>query len=109
MTKRKKPFYPVAKTAARRSLPPGSDHSPERPNLASIDMTAGFGQPGLAVGDRVRIQASGQFNGEIAIIERLIGGPIPAALVRTTTGGSRRARTIDLQPVSVALPPLARD
>ena len=104
MTKRKKTFYPPAKTATRRAPAPGSDHSAERPNLASIDMTAGVGRPGLAVGDRVRIQASGQFNGEIAIIERLIGGPIPAALVRTEAGNSRRARTIDLEPVADGLP-----
>ena len=99
MTKRKKTFYPVAKTSARRAPPPGSDRSLERPNLASIDTTAGKGQAGLAVGDRVRIQAAGLFNGEIVTIERLIGGPIPAALVRTASGGSRHARTIDLEPV----------
>ncbi len=99
MTKRKKVFYPVAKTSTRRQPLPGSDQSAVRPNLASIDMTAGVGRAGLSIGDRVRIQASGQFNGEIVVIERLIGGPIPAALVRTASGGSRRARTIDLEPV----------
>ena len=81
MTKRKKTFYP--KPARKREPVPGSDQSPVRPNLASIDMSAGIGRPGLSVGDRVRIQAAGQFNGELAVIERLIGGPIPAALIRT--------------------------
>jgi hypothetical protein len=99
VTKRQKTFYPAAQTSTRRAPPPGSDQSSVRPNLASIDLTAGRGRPGLSVGDRVRIQAAGQFNGEIATIERLIGGPIPAAVVRTSTGSSRHARTIDLEPV----------
>jgi len=99
VTKRKKTFYPPAKTSTRRAPAPGSDRSPERPNLASIDTTAGMGQAGLSVGDRVRIQAAGLFNGEIVTIERLIGGPIPSALVRTDSGGSRHARTVDLEPV----------
>jgi hypothetical protein len=99
VTKRQKTFYPPAKTSTRRAPAPGSDQSAVRPNLASIDLRAGAGRPGLSVGDRVRIQASGQFNGEIATIERLIGGPIPAAVVRTESGSSRHARTIDLEPV----------
>jgi|SRR3954469_9561703 len=99
MTKRKKVFYPVAKTATRRRLPAGSDESPVRPNLASIDLTAGAGRAGLAVGDRVLIRGSGQLSGEVAVIERFIGGPIPAAVVRTESGNSRHARTVDLEPV----------
>jgi hypothetical protein len=102
VTKRKKVFYP--KPTRKREPTPGSDQSVVRPNLASIDMSAKVGRPGLSVGDRVRIQAAGQFNGELAVIERLIGGPIPAALVRTDAGNSRRARTIDLQPVGGGLP-----
>jgi hypothetical protein len=102
VTKRKKTFYP--KPTRRREPSPGSDQSPVRPNLASIDMTAGVGRPGLSVGDRVRIRSAGQFSGEIVVIERLIGGPIPAALVRTESGNSRRARTIDLEPVGGGLP-----
>ena len=101
MTK-KKTFYRATKPTTRRAPPPGSDQSPERPNLALIDMTAALGRPGLAVGDRVRIHAAGQFNGELGTIERLIGGPIPAALVKIDSGGARRARTIDLEPVADA-------
>jgi hypothetical protein len=97
--RKRKVNYPVAKTATRRVVPPGSEASLVRPNLANIDLTAGAGRPGLAVGDTVRIQASGLFSGEIAVIERLIGGPIPAALVRVESGQSRRARTIDLEPI----------
>ena len=97
--RKRKVNYPVAKTATKRVIPPGADASMVRPNLANIDLTAGAGRAGLSVGDRVRIQASGQFSGEVAVIERLIGGPIPAALVRTDSGRTRRARTIDLEPV----------
>ena len=45
---------------------------------------------------------SGLFEGEIAVVESLAGGLIPAALVRTEAGRARRARTIDLEPVGPA-------
>jgi hypothetical protein len=102
--RKRKVNYPVAKTATKRAPAPGSDASIVRPNLANIDLTAGAGRPGLTVGERVRIQASGLYSGEIAVIERLIGGPIPAALVRTEGDRTRRVRTIDLEPVK-AQPP----
>jgi hypothetical protein len=102
--RKRKVNYPVAKTATKRAPAPGSDGSMVRPNLANIDLTAGLGRAGLAVGDRVRIQASGLYSGEIAVIERLIGGPIPAALVRTEADRTRRVRTIDLEPVKASSP-----
>ena len=70
-----------------------------RPNLVAIDVTAGAGRPNLKVGARVRISGSGLYAGEEAIIERLSPGVIPAATVRTDTGGTRRVRTIDLEPI----------
>jgi hypothetical protein len=70
-----------------------------RPNLVSIDLTAGAGQANLKVGARVRISGTGLFAGEEAIIERLVAGVIPAATVRTDAGGTRRVRTIDLEPI----------
>ena len=97
MTKRKK-TYPPAKTANRRAPMPGSDASPERPNLATINLQAGAGRAGLKVGDKVRIEAGGLYSGEIAVIERISGGVIPSALVRTLAGNSRQVRTIDLVP-----------
>ena len=57
--RKRKVAYPVAKTATRRAPSPGSDASPVRPNLATIDLTAGAGRAGLAVGQRVRIERSG--------------------------------------------------
>lgn len=97
MTKRKK-TYPVAKTANRRAPMPGSDASPERPNLATINLQAGAGRAGLKVGDRVRIEAGGLYSGENAVIEKISAGVIPSALVRTGSGGTRQVRTIDLVP-----------
>ena len=98
--RKRKVNYPVAKTATKRAPAPGSDASFVRPNLATIDPTARTGRSGLAVGDRVRIQAAGLYAGDIAIVESLGGGAIPAALVRTEAGRTRRVRTIDLVPVT---------
>lgn len=99
MTKRKKQFFPTH-TTNRRAPAPGSDASPERPNLATINLEAGAGKVGLAVGDRVRIADSGLYSGETATIEKLTSGVIPSALVRTDGGGSRQVRTIDLSHVA---------
>ena len=98
--RKRKVDYPVAKTATRRAPTPGSDASPVRPNLATIDLTAGAGRAGLAVGQRVRIQASGLYSGDIAVVEGLFGGVIPSALVRTEAGNARRVRTIDVVPLN---------
>jgi hypothetical protein len=98
--RKRKVDYPVAKTATRRAPLPGSDASYVRPNLATIDLTAGAGRAGLVVGQRVRIQATGLYSGETAVVERLIGGVIPSALVRTEAGNARRVRTIDVVPLT---------
>jgi hypothetical protein len=102
VTKKRKVVYPPAKTATKRQPLPGSDASPTRPNLATINLAAGQGRAGLAVGDRVRIEAAGALSGEEAAIERLSAGVIPSALVRTDSGRTRQVRTIDLVPVSEA-------
>ena len=96
MTRKRKVFYPPAKTSTRRAPEPGSDASPERPNLATINLAAGAGRAGFKVGDRVRITAAGLYSGEMAVIERLSTGVIPSALVRTEAGSTRQVRTIDL-------------
>jgi hypothetical protein len=88
----------VVNTSNRRPPAPGSDASPERPNLATINLEARSGRPGLGVGDRVRIEAGGLYSGELAVIERLTAGVIPSALVRTDAGGTRLVRTVDLVP-----------
>ena len=65
--------------------------------VANINLSAMTGRADIAQGSRVRI-ASGLYAGEFAIVESVVGGVIPAALVRTEAGSSRRARTIDLVP-----------
>jgi hypothetical protein len=99
--KRRKVTYPVARTHTKGA--PRAGAGPEvvmvRPNLVTIDLTAGAGRKNLDVGGRVRIAGTGLYAGEEATIERLIAGVIPAATVRTDGGGTRRVRTIDLEPI----------
>ena len=96
--RKRKVTYPPAKTATKRAPAPQPDPNYERPNLATINLTAGAGRAGFTVGDRVRIEAAGLYSGETAVIERLSSGVIPSALVRTEGGGTRQVRTIDLVP-----------
>lgn len=100
--KRRKVTYPVARTHTKGA--PRAGAGPEvamvRPNLVSIDLTAGAGRKNLLVGGRVRISGTGLYAGEEATIERLVAGVIPAATVRTDAGGTRRVRTIDLEPIA---------
>jgi len=102
--KRRKITYPVARTHTKGV--PRAGAGPEvamvRPNLVSIDLTAGVGRANLKVGALVRIAGAGLYAGEEATIERLIAGVIPAATVRTISGGTRRVRTIDLEPIAGA-------
>ncbi len=65
--------------------------------VATINLRAMTGRADIAQGSRVQI-SSGLYAGEFAIVESVIGGVIPAAVVRTEAGASRRARTIDLVP-----------
>jgi len=73
-----------------------------RPTVASINLSASTGRAGLSVGDRVRINGTGLYSGELATIEKLTTGPIPSAVVRTEAGRTRQVRTIDLEPVAAA-------
>jgi hypothetical protein len=70
------------------------------PSLATINTAAGLGRPGLEPGSRVTILGNGLYAGELAVVERLVEGVIPAALVRTDAGRTRQVRTIDLEPIT---------
>lgn len=100
--RKRKVNYPPAKTANRPPAPTGlpNDTPMVRPTVATIDLTAGKGRAGLAVGGRVRIAGTGLYSGEIAVIEKLVTGVIPQAVVRTEAGKTRQVRTIDLEPVA---------
>jgi hypothetical protein len=68
------------------------------PTVALINRQAGTGRTGIEVGMRVSILGTGLYVGEVAVVESIAGGVIPAANVRTESGRTRRVRTIDLVP-----------
>jgi hypothetical protein len=94
--RRKKVTYPPPKTATKGgAATPAIDRNIGR--AVTIDLNAMIGKGDIQQGDRVRIM-SGLYAGETAVVESLVGGVIPAALVRTEAGRTRRTRTIDLTP-----------
>jgi hypothetical protein len=101
-SRKKKTVYPPARTDTRPAPIDTGDAPYVRPTVATIDLNASKGKAGLAVGDRVRIAGNGLYAGEAAVIEKLVSGVIPAALVRTEAGRTRQVRTIDLEPISAA-------
>jgi hypothetical protein len=96
MARKARGYVPPRKT---RAPAPTTSEPMDRPSLATIDTTAGMGRKGIKVGARVTIQGNGLFSGETAVVEKLMGGVIPSALVRTEAGRTRQVRTIDLEPV----------
>lgn len=98
--RRRKVTYPPAKTATKGAPPAPGAFDPRNPpgRTVSINLSAGAGRADIRPGSRVRI-LTGPLAGEIAVVESLAGGVIPAAVLRTTDGKTRRARTIDLEPV----------
>jgi hypothetical protein len=94
--RKRKDNYAQSRVARKRQPPPGTEMSEERPNLARINLDAGAGRAGFKVGDRVRIESTGMYAGQIGVIERMSSGAIPSALVRVEGAGTRQVRTIDL-------------
>lgn len=94
--RKRKVTYPAPRN--QKQAPPADGPVYPRTSVA-IDTTAAAGRAGLAVGAKVRITGSGLYVGETAVIERLTGNVIPAALVRTEAGRTRQVRTIDLEPL----------
>jgi len=102
--RKRKVTYPVARTSKRPAPAVGAGPEPTyvRPTVVAIDVRATKGGRSISIGDRVRIVGSGLYAGEIAVVETVAGGVIPAAVVRTEAGRTRRVRTIDLEPVTEA-------
>lgn len=99
--RRKKVFTPK---------PPASPASDERAAIAaartvSINLDAMAGKTDVRQGGRVRI-LSGLYAGELATVESLVSGVIPAAVVRTDAGRTRRVRAVDLQPAGPETKPV---
>ena len=104
--RRRKVTYPKPKTATSgASTPSPADlrAAAAAARVATINLSAITGRADIHQGMRVRI-GSGLYAGEIAIVESVVGGVIPAALVRTEAGNARRVRTADLVPVPAETP-----
>ena len=104
--RKRKVTYPVARTATRQPRSAGLPGDPGyvRSTVASINLAALDIRTDLKVGDRVKIGGGGLYAGELAIVESLSNGVIPAAAVRTDTGKTRRIRAVDLERVTVVRP-----
>lgn len=100
--RKRKVTYPAPRTTTRPATAAGVGGDPAyvRASVVAINLSAGSGRQGLALGDRVRIIGTGLYAGEVAVIERFAGGVVPAALVRTEAGRTRQVRTIDLEPIA---------
>ena len=105
--RKRKVTYPVAKTATRKTRTVGLPGDPGyvRSTVAEIDLTALTGRTDIRTGDRVRIGGDGLYAGELAVVESLVGGLIPAAVVRTEAGKTRRVRAVDLLRQAPNTPP----
>lgn len=99
--RRRKVTYPPPKTATSggsKPSPADARAAAAAARVANINLDAMTGRADIRQGDRVQI-SSGLYAGETAVVESVVGGVIPAALVRTEAGRTRRMRTIDLVPI----------
>jgi hypothetical protein len=102
--KKRKVTYPTPRTATRKVRGTGlqGDTTYVRSTVAEINLAALTGRDDLSVGDLVRIGGGGLYAGEMATVDSLVGGLIPAASVRTEAGKTRRVRAVDLERVARA-------
>lgn len=98
MTRKRKVVFPPSRSSKRPVPAPAARVLPD-PSV-SINRQARLGRHDILVGSTVRILGTGLYAGELAVVERLAGGVIPAATVRTAAGRTRQVRTIDLEPAS---------
>jgi hypothetical protein len=96
LTRKRKVVYPPSRSS--KGPPPVYTPQVTPPTVAVINRQAAVGKDSITVGMRVIIGGSGLYTGETATVESLGGGVIPAAVVRTEAGQTRRVRTIDLSP-----------
>jgi hypothetical protein len=99
--RRKKVTYPKPKTATASGAATAASADARAAAAASrsvsIDLRALSAGSDVVLGGRVQI-ASGLYAGEFATIESVAGGVLPAVVVRTDAGRTRRVRAIDLVP-----------
>lgn len=94
--RRRKVAYPTPKKGGQV---PGAAARPAGPpsNTVAINPGAMLRRTDIVQGARVRV-VGGAHEGEVAFVESVVGGVIPAALVRTESGVAWRVRTTDLRP-----------
>ena len=97
--RRRKQVYPAAKTATKGGARVEAARTAAAERVVSIDLTAMTGRSDVAPGTRVEI-ANGRYAGETVTVESVAGGVIPAVVVRTADGQTRRVRAIDLRPLT---------
>ena len=104
--RKRKVTYPVAKTATKQPRGAGlpSDPNYVRSTVATINLAALDVRDDLKVGHRVKIGGGGLYAGEFAVVESILNGIIPAAMVRTDAGKTRRVRSVDLERVAAERP-----
>ena len=107
--KRKKVFYPKARPGAPAPAgTPGADARAAAAASRTVTINLGAMRAGAGInqGDRVQIQ-SGLYSGELATVESVVGGVIPAVVIRTDAGMTRRIRAVDLVPAPKTPPETA--
>ena len=99
--RKRKVTYPVARTATKQPRVAGLPGDPGyvRSTVATINLSALDVREDLKVGHKVKIGGEGLYAGETAVVESLSSGIIPAAMVRTEAGKTRRVRTVDLERI----------
>jgi hypothetical protein len=104
--RKRKVTYPVARTATKQPRVAGLPGDPTyvRSTVATINLQALDVREDLKVGHRVKIGGEGLYSGEFAVVESLSSGIIPAAVVRTEAGKTRRVRSVDLERVAAQAP-----
>jgi hypothetical protein len=105
--RKRKVTYPVARTATRQPRNAGLPGDPGyvRSTVATINLAALDVRDDLVVGGRVKIGGGGLYAGELAVVEAILSGIIPAAMVRTEAGKTRRVRAVDLERVTAERAP----
>jgi hypothetical protein len=104
--RKRKVTYPVARTATKQPRNTGLPGDPTyvRSTVATINLAALDVRDDLKVGHRVKIGGGGLYAGEFAVVETILSGIIPAAMVRTEAGKTRRVRSVDLERVAAPAP-----
>ena len=95
---RRKTVYPQAKTSNRPGMPSADTRSGPASRVVTIEPALSLDGHDLVRGQRIEIR-SGLYAGETAVVESVAGGVIPAVVVRTEAGRTRRMRVIDLMPL----------